>query len=883
MVTLANRIKGITLEINGDITGLDKALKGINTQISGTGKALKDVNRLLKLDPKNTELLSQKQKLLKDSIDETKQKLDQLKEADKVAKQQLDAGDLGQDKYDAIQREIAETEQKLKGLKKEYKEFGSVAAQQLKAVGDQMKKTGEKIADTGGKLTKSVSAPIAAVGTAAVKITADFDAQMSKVSAISGATGENFDRLRDKAREMGATTKFSATEASEAMEYMAMAGWKTGDMLDGIEGIMNLAAASGEDLATTSDIVTDALTAFGLKAEDSAHFADVLAAASSNANTNVSMLGESFKYAAPVAGAMGYSVEDVSTALGLMANAGIKASQGGTALRRLLVNMANPTETVQAAMSRLGVSLSDGEGNMYSFREIMDQLRSSFGQINMPVDEFNEQMAELDRQLEDGEISEQKYGKLLEELTKQAYGAEGAEKARTAAMLAGANGMSGLLAIVNASTEDYEKLTAAIQGCDGASKEMADVMQDNLSGQITLLLSALQELAISVGDILMPLIRKAVDFIQGVVDKLNSMDEGTKRMIVTIAGIVAAIGPVLLIIGKLIVVMGTIISSIGAIAGALALISGPVGIAILAIGGLIAIGVLLVKNWDEIVGAAKQTAKDVAEYWERIKSNVSDAVEKAKDTVKKNWNDIKTGTTNAFNAVKDGVRSAMETVHSTVTSKAQSAVQSAKEKFDSMKTSIKDGISSAADTVKDRFDSMKEAIRDKLDGAKSIVSSAVKSLKEMFKFKWNLPKIKLPHFSIDGKFDLSKLQVPKIKVDWYQKAMDAAMILRGPTIFGYDQASGKLMGGGEAGEEVITGKNNLLSMIKEAVASVQSVSQGQMAQTMAAAMQTARVNITYGPVTMNVYGQQGQDVRQLAKIVKEDIENSYRREKGVFE
>ena len=227
-----------------------------------------------------------------------------------------------------------------------------------------MKGLGTAASATGTAMTKGLTLPIVGIATAAVKTTADFDAQMSKVSAIAGATGDDFDALRDKAREMGAKTKFSATEAGEAFEYMAMAGWKTEDMLDGIEGIMNLAAAAGEDLGTTSDIVTDALTAFGMSAEESAHFADILAAASSNANTNVAMMGETFKYAAPVAGQMGYTAEDTAVAIGLMANSGIKASQAGTSLRGILTRMAKPTDEVSMAMDALGLSLDDGQGHM---------------------------------------------------------------------------------------------------------------------------------------------------------------------------------------------------------------------------------------------------------------------------------------------------------------------------------------------------------------------------------------------------------------------------------------------------------------------------------------------------------------------------------------
>ena len=265
----ASRIKGITVEIGGDTTKLQTALKGVNSEIKNTQSQLKDVEKLLKLDPGNTELLAQKQKLLSSAVSETKEKLATLK----------------------------------------------IAAEQA---------------------NQSATAAVTALGVAAVKTASDFDSSMSQVAAVSGATGEDFDKLRAKAREMGAKTKFSASEAADAMNYMAMAGWKTSDMLDGIEGIMNLAAASGEDLATTSDIVTDALTAFGLTAKDSGHFADILAAASSNANTNVSMMGETFKYCAPIAGALGFSAEDTAEAIGLMANAGIKSSQAGTSLRTIM-------------------------------------------------------------------------------------------------------------------------------------------------------------------------------------------------------------------------------------------------------------------------------------------------------------------------------------------------------------------------------------------------------------------------------------------------------------------------------------------------------------------------------------------------------------------
>ena len=331
-------------------------------------------------------------------------------------------------------------------------------------IGDSHEKNSRRVSETwsnafsvllGNMLTEVVSQAKNAAG-AVLDIGMNFESGMSKVQAISGASGEDLAALTDKAKEMGAKTKFSATESAEAMQYMAMAGWKTGDMLNGIEGIMNLAAASGEDLATTSDIVTDALTAFGLSAQDSTHFADVLAQASSNANTNVGMMGETFKYVAPVAGAMGYSAEDVATAIGLMANSGIKASQAGTSLRTILTRMAKPTKEVQTAMDQLGVSVIDSDGNMKSLHEIMDDLRSGFS------------------------------------------GLSEAEKVNMAATLGEADGMSGLLAIVNASDGDYQKLTDSINNCSGAAANMAETMQDNLEGQLTILGSTAESLALEI-------------------------------------------------------------------------------------------------------------------------------------------------------------------------------------------------------------------------------------------------------------------------------------------------------------------------------------------------------------------------------------------------
>ena len=653
----AGRIKGITIEIGGDTTKLVSALSKVDSAIKTTQTNLRDIEKALKLDPTNVNLLKDKQRELGDAVEEAKKKLETEKQALEQMKN-TDGFDANSKAAKDLQTQIDIDTVALEKAEKELKEFGSVGQQQVEAVGkkmqelgDKIKSIGDSIAQVGQDMTTKLTVPIVTAMGSAVKVTADFDAEMSKVQAISGATGDEFDKLRARARELGAETKFSATEAAQGFEYMGMAGWKTEDMLNGISGIMNLAAASGEELATTSDIVTDALTAFGMKAEESGRFADILASAATNANTNVSMMGESFKYVAPVAGSLGYSAEDVATALGLMANAGIKADMAGTSLRNMFQRMAKPTKESQMAMDRLGLSLTDDEGKMLSFRDIMDQMRDSFANINISAEEYDSILNNLDLQLADGILTQKKYDAELEELNKQAFGAEGAEKARAAAMLGGTRAMSGLLAIANATEEDYNKLTNAIDNSsqsfakladgsvvplnealekgeeiletyNGQAEAMAATMQDNLTGDITKLKSMLQELAISFGDILMPKIREIVEKIQGFVDTLNAMDDSQKETILKIAAVVAAIGPLLLVIGKVVSAVGSVTKLMGTLTTALAGISAPVVAVIAVIAALAAAFVNLYNHNEEFQNKVNESfaglQEKFAELWETI-------------------------------------------------------------------------------------------------------------------------------------------------------------------------------------------------------------------------------------------------------------------------
>lgn len=704
-----NRIKGITVEIGGDTTKLQTALKGVNTEIRNTQSQLRDVEKLLKLDPGNTELIAQKHRLLAQAVSETREKLETLKTAQRQADEALRNGTISQQQYDGLQREIVETEQELRRLEQQA-EQSATALQKIGATGEKLQAVGDKVSSVGQKLLP-VTGVVTGLGTAAVKTAADFDSAMSRVAAVSGATGSDFDKLRDKAREMGAKTKFSATEAADAMNYMAMAGWKTEDMLSGIEGIMYLAAASGEDLATTSDIVTDALTAFGLTAEDSGHFADVLAAASSNANTNVSMMGETFKYCAPVAGALGFSVEDTAEAIGLMGNAGIKASQAGTSMRSIMTNLTGDVKLSGAAIGDVTIATTNADGSMRSLSAILADCRVAFG------------------------------------------GMTEAEKANNAETLVGKNAMSGFLALMNAAPEDIAKVSGAVNNCKDAAKNMADTMQDNLEGQLTILKSQLQELAISFGDLLMPAVRSIVSGLQGMVDVLNAMPDGVKQVIMIIALLAAVLGPVLIIIGKVISAVGTIMTIVPKLAGVIntvktafgalnaVMLANPIAIVIAAIAALVAAFVYLWNTneefrqfWISLWESVKETA---IQCWQAISAFLSQAWEAIQNTAVSVWNGIRdffsglwTGIQTLFTTVVNAIAGFLSGAWNAVKGTVVSVWNAISQFF----TSVWNGIRNVTSVV---VNGIRSFLQSAWNGIRALITTVMNGIKSVVNAVWN--------------------------------------------------------------------------------------------------------------------------------------------------
>lgn len=493
----SNKIKGITIQIGADTLGLDSALKGIEQKSKKVTDELKDVNKTIKITGDSAAMWEQKQKLLNTALEDSKKKLKLLEEAQEQVNKQFKDKNISEEQYRAFQREVEyarsavdKYEKELDEAKTKVKELGGVsddAAKEVDKFGDET----EDAADQADKASKGgLNAIAVALGNfiydAAKKATRElvefgkevvttgmtFESSMSSVAAISGATNEELEQLTEKAKVMGATTKYTAAESADAFKYMAMAGWKTSDMISGIDGVLSLAAASGEDLATTSDIVTDAMTAFGLSADQASHFADVLAAASSNANTNVSMMGETFKYVAPVAGALNYSIEDTAEAIGLMANAGIKSTQAGTALRSIITRLSTDAGASSKSLGalgtlveELGVQFYNADGSARDFGDVINEAREAWKGLN------DEQQTE--------------YGKAI----------------------AGTNAISGWLALMNSAPADVQKLTKAIEECDGAATDMSTTMIDNLQGDMTLLESATDGMKIALSEELNPAIR----------------------------------------------------------------------------------------------------------------------------------------------------------------------------------------------------------------------------------------------------------------------------------------------------------------------------------------------------------------------------------------
>lgn len=474
-----------TAGFSAGTNALKQKLNELNTHMEQTKQAVKSANSEMKQYAKELETLRRETNNGATATDEQRNRMQQLR--DNIARTAAEIGTMRTAEQE-LRSQISSTNRELQNQQTAAQRVQSAAA----SMGDVLRANlySSAIQSAVNKLISSLQA----AAQYCYNVGSAFEAGMSQVSAISGATAAELEQLTAKAKELGASTKFTATQVSEAMNYMAMAGWNAEQMLSGIDGVMNLAAASGGDLAQTSDIVTDAITAFGLKAEDVGHFADVLAAASANANTNVSMMGETFSYCAPIAGALGFSIEDVSEAIGLMANSGVKSSMAGTALRTLFTKLSDDIRITGQNLGEVTIQTSNADGSMRSLKDILADMRAAFSQLTQ------------------------------------------SEKSAAAESVAGKYAMTGLLTLMNAGTSDVDKLRGAIEACDGSSAQMADTMQNNVSGAVTIMKSAVEGLGIAVydkfGEKLKTAINGATDLFSKLTEQIEngSMDATFERL-----------------------------------------------------------------------------------------------------------------------------------------------------------------------------------------------------------------------------------------------------------------------------------------------------------------------------------------------------------------
>lgn len=525
---MAGTIKGIVVEIGGDTSGLQKALSKVNSSTSSLSKELRGINSLLKLDPKNTELLSQKQEVLSKSIQETSEKLKILKQTQEQADEAIANGTkISDENYRNLQREIINTENKLNNFKAQASNWTKVG-QSLEAVSEKFSNISKKLDTLGSNLTTTLTLPVLAVGTAAVTTGNSFEAQMSRVQAIAGATGDELDKLTEQAMQLGSETSFSATQVAEGMENLASAGFTTEEIMEAMPGLLDLAASSGAELATSSEIAASAIRGFGLEASEAGHVADIFAEAAARTNAQTEDMGEAMKYIAPVANTMGLKIEEVAAAIGIMSDAGIKGSQAGTSLRGALTRLTKPTDKMLGVMDDLGISFYDNEGKMKSLTEIIGMLQDA-----------------------------------TKDLTDE-------QEQNALTTLFGTESLSGMVALINRGSDDLSDLTKSFKKCDGSASDMADTMLDNTAGALESLSGSLETAGIAIQKALAPEIKKLAKWIQGLVDDFSNLSDEQQLNILKIVGLVAAIGPAVKIVSKLSSGISTVSKGLGTFAQAIA-------------------------------------------------------------------------------------------------------------------------------------------------------------------------------------------------------------------------------------------------------------------------------------------------------------------------
>ena len=869
---MADRIKGITVEIGGDTTGLSKALSGINKEIRSTQSQLKDVNKLLKLDPTNSELIAQKQKLLSQAVMETKDKLTQLKSVQDQMDEGLKSGSVTQEQYDAWQREIIATEQELKNLEKEAKNTDSSISATLKETGSTMQEVGGRISGVGESLSKGVTAPIAAIGTASLAAFSEVDSGLDIVTQKTGASGQALEEMQQSVKNLATRIPTDFETAGAAVGEVNTRFGLTGQALEDLSGkFIKFAQLNDTDVSTSVDNVSSALNAFGQSTDDAGDLLDALNATGQATGISMDTLANDLSQNAAQFKEMGLTAQQAAGFMGMVEMSGLDTSTAMAGLKKAMKNAADDGMTLDDALKGFSDTMSSNKSDTEKLQAAYDLFGSKAG-------------AAFYNAVQSGKLN--------------------------------LGDLSGTLGDFSGSV-------------DNTFSETLDPID-----QFQMTLNSLKEVGADIGNslatVLQPVLQDMSAALQKFADVWNSIPGPVQETIVKIALVAAAVGPVLIVIGKLITSVGTILTVIPKVTTAITamktvmtglnatMAANPIGLIITAIGLLVAAFLYLWNNcesfrdfwtglwdnikqvavtvftairdffttiWTAIAGVFTTAVNGISTFlsgaWNGIRTVVETVMNDISTVIQTIWNGITSFFTTIFTAIQTVVTTyfniyktvittvltaiqtvvstiwnAIKTVITTVVTAIGTAVSTAWNAiktttstiFNGVKsvvTSIWNGIKSAVMTVVNAmksgitgaFNAIKSTISGILNGIKgtfssvfngiwSFVSGIVGKLKSVFNFKWSLPKIKLPHFSITGSFSLNPPSIPHFSVSWYKKAMEGGMILKDATIFG--QSNGTLLGGGEAGDEAVVGTGSLRSMIRDAVSDVSTGNNGPL-------------------------------------------------------
>ena len=735
---MAGNIKGITIEFQGDTSKLDKSLREVSKSASKIDKELRQVDKALKFNPTSVDLWRQKQTLLTQKITETQRKLDVLKQ--KQASMDAAGVDKNSAEYRKLQREIIETESKLKHFKGELRALGNV---NLRALGEQFKQVGAKMTAVGKEMTTKVTLPLAMVGTVAAKKFAEVDKVMQLTNSTMNNSAAEAELLNKAMKTAAASSTYGMNDAATATLNFARAGLSAEQAASALAPAMALAAGEGGELDTVSAGLVATINGFHGSFDDAAKYADVFANACNNSALDVNSLSTAMSVAAPIFSSAGYSVKDAALYMGVMANNGIEANKAANSLKTGMARLISPSKEGAAMMEKLGISVTNADGSMKDSVQIQKELHDSFSTLSE-----SEQIA-------------------------------------AASAIFGKNQMAPWLALINTAPGDVDALSQALDK-EGTAMEMQSAMMSGFAGSIEQLKSGLDVLLTSLGEALAPIIQKVVAGLQVLVNWFNNLSPQMQTVIATIGVIVAAIGPVLVILGTIASAIGSIISLVGTLGPALAglggvfaALTGPVGIVIAIIAALIAIGVLLYKNWDKIKAKALEVKNWVVAQWNALKASVTAIFNNIKATATSIWNSIKSAVTTAANTIKSMVSGAFSSLKGTVSAA-----------WNAIKTAITHPIQTAVGLV-----------RSAINTIKSIINGA----------HFKLPHIKLPHFKISGKLSLTPPSVPHVSVSWYK----TGGIFDNPSLIGV----------GEAGPEAVVPLDKLWNKL-DAIAAASGQGEG---------------------------------------------------------